>query len=212
MLTPVAVRRVRSATVPPGPVNFTAFWRRLTRICCKARSSAEIVKPGSPSTTSDSALARATKLVSELARSKDLTLVVEGLPGFTIPADERALQQILVNLLQNAAKFTGAGGTVALRARRATTGVNIYVEDTGIGIPKEALGKLGRPFEQVETEFNKTYKGSGLGLAIARSLSELHGGSLRIRSQEGVGTIVMVHLPMKLPHKIAMLPAPETVH
>ena len=157
-------------------------------------------------------VARATKLVSELARSKGLSLVVNGLPSVTIPADERALQQILVNLLQNAVKFTGAGGTVALRVRRATTGVNIYVEDTGIGIPKGALGKLGRPFEQVETEFNKTYKGSGLGLAIARSLSELHGGSLRIRSQEGIGTIVMVHLPMKPLARVAMIPAPQAVH
>jgi two-component system cell cycle sensor histidine kinase PleC len=69
------------------------------------------------------------------------------------------------------------------------------VEDNGIGIPRHALHKLGRPFEQVETEFSKSYKGSGLGLAIARSLAELHGGSLRIRSQEGLGTIVLVHLP-----------------
>ena len=62
-------------------------------------------------------------------------------------------------------------------------------------IPEHALHKLGRPFEQVETEFSKSYKGSGLGLAIARSLTELHGGTLRIKSQEGVGTIVLVHLP-----------------
>ncbi|HYI90240.1 MAG TPA: HAMP domain-containing sensor histidine kinase, partial [Beijerinckiaceae bacterium] len=160
----------------------------------------------------DQVVARATKLVSELARSKALSIVVDGLPGFTISADERALQQILVNLLQNAVKFTGAGGTVALRMRRAATGVNLYVEDTGIGIPRGALGKLGRPFEQVETEFSKTYKGSGLGLAIARSLCELHGGSLRIRSQEGVGTIVMVHLPMKPLSKVAMLAASEMIH
>jgi two-component system, cell cycle sensor histidine kinase PleC len=159
----------------------------------------------------DEVVARATKLVSELARSKDLTLLVDELPGVTIPADERALQQILVNLLQNAVKFTAIGGTVALRARRADGAINIYVEDTGIGIPREALGKLGRPFEQVETEFNKTYKGSGLGLAIARSLSELHGGGLRIRSQEGIGTIVMVHLPLK-PPKVALLPGLQTVH
>jgi two-component system, cell cycle sensor histidine kinase PleC len=160
----------------------------------------------------DDVVARATKLVAELARSKDLTLLVDGLPGTTISADERALQQILVNLLQNAVKFTAIGGTVALRARRADNAVNIYVEDTGIGIPREALGKLGRPFEQVESEFNRTYKGSGLGLAIARSLSELHGGGLRIRSQEGVGTIVMVHLPLKPPHRGALLSAPATVH
>jgi two-component system cell cycle sensor histidine kinase PleC len=57
------------------------------------------------------------------------------------------------------------------------------------------LKKLGRPFEQVETDFARSYKGSGLGLAIARSLAELHGGSLRIRSSVGNGTVVMISLP-----------------
>ena len=75
--------------------------------------------------------------------------------------------------------------------------VNIYVEDNGIGIPAQALKKIGRPFEQVEGEFDKTYKGSGLGLAIAKSLAELHGGSLRIRSSVGTGTMVLVHLPIR---------------
>ena len=60
-------------------------------------------------------------------------------------------------------------------------------EDTGIGIPKEALKKLGRPFEQVESLLTKTHQGSGLGLAIAKSLTELHGGALRIRSTLGQG-------------------------
>ena len=83
-----------------------------------------------------------------------------------------------------------------MRTRPARDAINIYVEDNGIGIPEHALHKLGRPFEQVETEFSKSYKGSGLGLAIARSLTELHGGTLRIKSQEGIGTIVLVHLPI----------------
>ena len=141
------------------------------------------------------ALDKALKLVGERARSKALELSVDALPGATVPADERALQQILVNLLDNAVKFTPQGGRIAVRTRFAGDAINIYVEDSGIGIPKDALGKLGRPFEQVETEFSKTHKGSGLGLAIARSLSELHGGGLRIRSLPGLGTVVMVHLP-----------------
>ena len=82
-----------------------------------------------------------------------------------------------------------------MRVRNAGDAVNIFVEDTGIGIPSAALAKLGRPFEQVENEFNRSHKGSGLGLAIARSLAELHGGGLRIRSQQGTGTVVLVHLP-----------------
>jgi two-component system cell cycle sensor histidine kinase PleC len=140
---------------------------------------------------------RAVRLVSEQIRAKNLTVKVDVAPqDITLPADERALHQILVNLLQNATKFTANGGNLAVRTRLAGSAVNIYVEDDGIGIPEHALHKLGRPFEQVETEFSKTYKGSGLGLAIARSLVELHGGTLRIKSQEGVGTIVLVHLPL----------------
>jgi two-component system cell cycle sensor histidine kinase PleC len=141
------------------------------------------------------AVEQALKLVSERARAKDLAFKVDGVAGATVPADERALQQILVNLLDNAVKFTPQGGRIAVRTRCAGDAINIYVEDAGIGIPKDALSKLGRPFEQAETEFSKSHKGSGLGLAIARSLSELHGGSLRIRSQQGLGTVVMVHLP-----------------
>ncbi len=140
---------------------------------------------------------RAIKLVSEQIRAKNLSVSIDVNPeDIVVPADERALHQILVNLLQNATKFTSEGGCITVRTRQADRSVNIYVEDNGIGIPAHALQKLGRPFEQVETEFSKSYKGSGLGLAIARSLTELHGGSLRIRSQEGVGTIVLVHLPL----------------
>jgi two-component system, cell cycle sensor histidine kinase PleC len=140
---------------------------------------------------------RALRLVSEQIRAKSLTITVDVAPeDITVPADERGLHQILVNLFQNATKFTGDGGCITVRTRQAGDAINIYVEDNGIGIPEHALHKLGRPFEQVETEFSKSYKGSGLGLAIARSLAELHGGSLRIKSQEGVGTIVLVHLPL----------------
>jgi two-component system cell cycle sensor histidine kinase PleC len=158
----------------------------------------------------DGAVQGAIKLVAERARAKALQFTVESLADATVPADERALHQILVNLLDNAVKFTQHGGRIAVRIRSAGNAVNIYVEDAGIGIPKDALGKLGRPFEQVETELSRSHKGSGLGLAIARSLSELHGGGLRIRSLQGLGTVVMVHLPRQ-----AATAAPEraeTVH
>jgi two-component system cell cycle sensor histidine kinase PleC len=75
--------------------------------------------------------------------------------------------------------------------------VTIAIEDTGIGIPKDALHKLGRPFEQVESQLTKRYQGSGLGLAIAKSLTELHGGAMRISSRLGKGTTVVVRLPIE---------------
>jgi two-component system, cell cycle sensor histidine kinase PleC len=137
--------------------------------------------------------------IKETANDKQLELEVDIGEGLLMEADTRAMYQILVNLLQNAVKFTPEKGRVALRARKINGNVNIYVEDNGIGIPRESLTKLARPFEQVEGELSKTYKGSGLGLAIARSLAELHGGSLRIRSSIGVGTVVMVHVPLGNP-------------
>jgi two-component system cell cycle sensor histidine kinase PleC len=75
----------------------------------------------------------------------------------------------------------------------------ITIEDTGCGIPRKALKRLGNPFEQVQNQFSKNHAGSGLGLAISRSLAELHGGKLKIRSTEGVGTIVSVRLPERTP-------------
>ncbi|MGH6935535.1 MAG: ATP-binding protein, partial [Methylocella sp.] len=87
--------------------------------------------------------------------------------------------------------------------------LNIYVEDTGIGIPPAPLAKLGRPFEQLDGTLDNGMKGSGLGLAIARSLVDLHGGSIRIRSSVGNGTIVLVHLPEShdVPRKKLLLAA-----
>jgi two-component system cell cycle sensor histidine kinase PleC len=151
----------------------------------------------------EEAVERAVRTVAEFARSKNLALKVEVPADLAVEADSRAIQQILVNLLQNAVKFTREGGSVVVRARRAGEALNLYVEDDGIGIPPAALHKLGRPFEQVESELNRIYKGSGLGLAIARSLADLHGGTLRIRSQEGVGTIVLVHLPLRQGERLA---------
>src|SRR5207244_10743096 len=110
-------------------------------------------------------------------------------------ADRRAVKQILLNLLTNAVKFTPEGGRVALRGRASAGCVFIGIHDTGIGIPPAALAKLGRPFEQVESQLTKSYHGSGLGLAIARSLTQLHGGSMRLRSKLGAGTVVCVTLP-----------------
>ena len=135
------------------------------------------------------------KVQPEVER-KQLVLAIEGPLDTHLEADPHALYQILGNLLDNAAKFTPEGGRIAVRTRHVPGALNIFIEDTGIGIPKEKLDRVGRPFEQVEGDLVRSYKGSGLGLAIARSLTELHGGSLRLRSAMGAGTIVMVHLPL----------------
>jgi two-component system cell cycle sensor histidine kinase PleC len=141
-------------------------------------------------------LADAMRVVSARAEDKRLTLVAEIESDIRIRADRRALKQIALNLLSNAVKFTPDGGRVVVRGRVVGDYALIAIQDSGIGIPKEALNKLGRPFEQVESQLTKTQHGSGLGLAIAKSLAKLHSGSMRIRSKLGIGTLVVIRLPL----------------
>jgi two-component system cell cycle sensor histidine kinase PleC len=134
--------------------------------------------------------------VAEPAREKGVSLTCTiGSQGF-VQADERALNQILAQILQNAVRFTPEGGAIRLRVARAGQAMNFFVEDSGVGIPREFMSRLGRPFEQIEPEFNRAQGGAGLGLAIAKALTRMHRGGLRVRSQEGIGTIVLVSIPM----------------
>ena len=116
-------------------------------------------------------------------------------PGLTLDADRRAMKQILLNILSNAVKFTNEGGRVAVRVRRINGRAVFTIADTGIGIPRQALAKIGQPFEQVQNQYAKSRGGSGLGLAISRSLTMLHGGSMRIRSRENCGTVIVLSIP-----------------
>jgi two-component system cell cycle sensor histidine kinase PleC len=137
----------------------------------------------------------AMRVVSARADDKRLSLIARIRGGISLTADPRLLKQIVLNLLSNAVKFTPEGGRIIIHARATKGGVSIAIADTGIGIPKEALARLGRPFEQVESQLTKSHQGSGLGLAIAKSLTELHQGTIRIRSTTGRGTIVLLRLP-----------------
>jgi two-component system cell cycle sensor histidine kinase PleC len=135
------------------------------------------------------------RVVGTQAESQQIEVIADVGRDLRMRGDRRALKQIMLNLLSNAVKFTPAGGRITVRARSVAGAVTFSVADTGIGIPRDALRKLGRPFEQVENQFTKSHRGSGLGLAITSSLVTLHGGSIRIRSREGVGTTVSLRLP-----------------
>ena len=138
----------------------------------------------------------AMRVVSGRANDKKLALTARIDSGLRLHADRRLLKQIVLNLLSNAVKFTPEGGRVTVRAHENAKFVSIVIADSGIGIPRNALAKLGRPFEQVESQLTKSHQGSGLGLAIARSLTELHGGAIRIRSTPARGTVVLLRLPV----------------
>jgi two-component system, cell cycle sensor histidine kinase PleC len=139
------------------------------------------------------------RVVSTMAAAQEIEVVAEAGRDLRMRGDRRALTQIMLNLLSNAVKFTPAGGRIRVRARAVRGSIVFSVADSGIGIPREALSKLGRPFEQVSNQFTKSHRGSGLGLAIASSQVTLHGGAMRIRSREGHGTIVSVRLPVEPP-------------
>jgi two-component system cell cycle sensor histidine kinase PleC len=143
----------------------------------------------------EAVLAETVRIVVPRAQDKQLIVSTEIAHDIVINADRRGFKQIILNLLSNAVKFTPAGGRVTVRAESFEASVAIAIEDTGIGIPEDAMKNLGRPFEQVQSQFTKSHQGSGLGLAIARSLTELHGGTMLIRSTLGVGTTVQVQLP-----------------
>jgi two-component system cell cycle sensor histidine kinase PleC len=140
-------------------------------------------------------LAESLRVVAGRAEDKRLVLDADIENIVSVVADRRATKQIIVNLLSNAVKFTPEGGKIIVRTRLVGDQIKLVIADTGIGIPAQSLSRLGRPFEQVESQLTKTYHGSGLGLAIARSLTNLHGGSMKLRSTLGKGTVVCVTLP-----------------
>jgi two-component system cell cycle sensor histidine kinase PleC len=137
------------------------------------------------------------RVIAVQAEAKSIIVETKIPDTMKVVADRRAVKQIVMNLLSNAVKFTCKEGKILVRAKHVSGALNLTIEDNGCGIPKAALKKLGRPFEQVQNELSRSHQGSGLGLAISRSLAELHGGALKIRSKEGKGTIVSVRIPVE---------------
>jgi two-component system cell cycle sensor histidine kinase PleC len=155
-------------------------------------------------------VSESTRIASSWGDGKQLTLDSRIDSAIPIMADRRAMKQILVNLLSNAVKFTPDGGRIMVRSRIIGGKVVVMIADTGIGIPKEALARLGCPFEQVESQLTKSYHGSGLGLAIAKSLVQLHGGSMKLRSKLDAGTVVRITLPCQTNDAAAAKAAPAS--
>ncbi len=145
----------------------------------------------------------AMRLIRNRADAAGLTLLVDVMPDPPmVEADYRAIKQVMLNLLSNAVKFTLRGGKITITVDRAIAGdeperLKVSITDTGIGIADVDLARLARPFEQIESQQAKTQQGTGLGLALTKSLVELHGGALEIKSKPGVGTTVSFTLPTK---------------
>ncbi|HTK36593.1 MAG TPA: ATP-binding protein [Caulobacteraceae bacterium] len=144
------------------------------------------------------------RLMRNRAESVGLTISLDLPPGLPqVQADYRAMKQVLLNLTSNALKFTPRGGKVTVRASLATDQgaaerLRVEVADTGIGISKDDLRRLARPFEQIESQHSKTTQGSGLGLALTKSLVEMHAGVFELSSAgPGAGTVASFLIPIR---------------
>jgi two-component system, cell cycle sensor histidine kinase DivJ len=136
-------------------------------------------------------------LLTFKARQTGIDLVVR-LPGNLpeVVADKRSLSQIMLNLLSNALKFTDRGGSVTVSAKAEGAAIVIAVEDTGVGIDAEDLPRIGDPFFQARSSYDRRHDGTGLGISIVKGLLDLHGGEMQIASRPGQGTCVTIHLPI----------------
>jgi signal transduction histidine kinase/CheY-like chemotaxis protein len=127
-------------------------------------------------------------------KHQDFRFVIDDMLPPTIIADDQRLAQVITNLLANAVKFTGEGGTVGLEAclleeDADTALIRIEVSDTGIGISPEQIGRIFSEFEQAENSTSRSYGGTGLGLAISKRIVEMMGGHIEVSSQVGAGSL-----------------------
>lgn len=160
--------------------------------------------------------------IKQQALQKSLQLEMKiplNLPSLFV--DERRIRQVLINLLNNAVKFTPKGGRVNLEVTQLPPNVatsdrpllkylRISVIDTGIGISPENIKKLFQPFIQIDSALNRQYQGTGLGLALVKRIVELHNGRVGITSELGVGSCFTVDLPHDFPSEIFVSNQPET--
>ena len=144
-------------------------------------------------------VAEVSSMMEPQLRAKELRCTVRVDRDVVVRADREKVQQILLNLLSNAAKFTGAGGEIVVesvhRAGAPAGMVLLRVTDTGIGIARDKQDEIFDPFVQVHRDLTRTIEGTGLGLAISRDLARGMGGELRVRSHEGSGSSFTLSLP-----------------
>jgi heavy metal sensor kinase len=132
-----------------------------------------------------------------LAENKHITVDAGTLDDALILGDPIRLRQLLLNLIDNAIKYTPKNGTVTISLLRETDKAKIIVKDTGIGIPLEEQSKIFDRFYRVDKARSREMGGSGLGLSISKWIVELHGGSISVESEPNVGSTFTVHLPLK---------------
>lgn len=142
-------------------------------------------------------LGRCVDQVSPAARARGLTLALELAPDLgTVESDPRRFEQVVLNLLGNAVKFTESGA-VTVRSKVEGSSLVTSVADTGIGIGHDERDRLFRPFRQLDSGLSRRYEGTGLGLAICKGLVDLLGGEISLESEPGRGSVFTFRLPLR---------------
>jgi two-component system OmpR family sensor kinase len=141
-------------------------------------------------------LRRVSEETQLLAQEKGLSIILGKTEEVTATGDERWLRQLLLNLIDNAIKYTPAGGRITLSMEKTQDSARLLIEDTGIGIPEESLPRIFGRFYQVDKVKARAIGGCGLGLSICKWIAEAHGGSIDVSSRLGHGTTISVQLPL----------------
>ena len=134
--------------------------------------------------------------MSLLAEDKDVSVACDSAPGVTVEGDRARLKQVVVNLLDNAIKYTPRGGRVLLSVRREGAYAVLDVTDTGVGIPAAALVHVFKRFYRVDGSRSREGGGAGLGLSIVKSICLAHGAEVEVRSAPGAGSTFRIRQPL----------------
>jgi heavy metal sensor kinase len=209
--TPLALIRTNAELALRRPRSESEYREALARILAAseettglieqllmlARADANVAQLKLEPTSLYSVLQRVGQKARLLALGKGITFSEHLVPySHSIPANETALERLFMSILENAVKYTPAGGHLALRLHLENGQAVIEVRDTGIGIAEKDLPHVFERFYRADQARSRETCGSGLGLSIAKWIAEIHGGAVELQSQPGVGTIVTIRLPL----------------
>jgi heavy metal sensor kinase len=209
--TPLALIRTNAELALRRPRSESEYQETLCRILATSEETTELIEKLLMLARADANVAqfrlepvnlypvlqRAAQKANVLALGKGLTFSESVVPySHTVLGDEAALERLLLSILDNAVKYTPAGGRVSLEFHLADGQAWIEISDSGIGIESNALPHVFERFYRADQVRSREARGSGLGLAIAKWIVERHGGSIALASQPGRGTRVTIHLPL----------------
>lgn len=171
---------------------------RLTRLIGDMRDLAALDDPDAPLQKASTDVAQVVSAVArrlELARPEAAPIVVSAPPRLLAEVDEHRVEQILVNVLTNAQRYTPSESAIEVRLEAVGPGLRITIEDGGSGVDRETLARLGERLFRADPSRSRTTGGSGLGLSIVRAIAERHGGALRFDRAARGGLLVCIELP-----------------